>query len=72
LKWRREFVEQWSVNQKTGISFLIIEFSILEKNSKMKNFKDLEAWRKGRALRIDIAALTKIFPNDEKFNLLIK
>ena len=36
----------------------------------MKSFKDLEAWRKGRVLRVDISALTKTFPVEEKFKLV--
>ncbi|KYG73161.1 four helix bundle protein [Roseivirga echinicomitans] len=36
----------------------------------MKSFKDLEAWKKGRVLRVDISALTKTFPVEEKFKLV--
>lgn len=36
----------------------------------MKSFKDLEAWKKGRVLRVDISTLTKTFPVEEKFKLV--
>jgi four helix bundle protein len=36
----------------------------------MKNFKDLEVWKKGGALGFDISVLTKTFPSDEEFKLI--
>mgnify|MGYP003138898789 CR=1 FL=1 len=46
------------------------ELGTEKKNNQMKSFKDLEAWKKGRVLRVDISALTKTFPVEEKFKLV--
>jgi|SRR3989338_8910009 len=37
---------------------------------KIKNFYDLEAWRKAHLLVLDIYKITKIFPKDELFGII--
>jgi four helix bundle protein len=36
----------------------------------MKNYKDLDVWKFGRELVLDIYKLTKKFPEDEKYGLI--
>jgi four helix bundle protein len=36
----------------------------------IKNFTELEAWKKARELRKDISELTKSFPVEEKYSLI--
>lgn len=35
----------------------------------MKNYREVEAWKKSHALAVDIYRLTKAFPRDELFGL---
>lgn len=35
----------------------------------LNSFKDLNCWKKGREIRLQIAELVKSFPNSEKFEL---
>ncbi len=37
--------------------------------AKIKSFTDLNAWRKGHELVLDIYKITKTFPSDEKYGL---
>ncbi len=39
-------------------------------NSKIKSFTDLEAWKEGHKLVLIIYTATKLFPTDERFNLI--
>lgn len=43
--------------------------TIVNKNSKIKNFKDLRIWQEGIKLVKDIYFLTKSFPKDEIYGL---
>jgi four helix bundle protein len=36
---------------------------------RMKNFEDLEAWKKGREIRLEVRTLVSGFPPEEKFRL---
>jgi len=38
-------------------------------NERKSSFETLEIWQEGRKLRIDISALVKKFPQEEKFRL---
>jgi four helix bundle protein len=38
--------------------------------SKIKNFYDLEAWKEGHKLVLDVYKITSDFPNDEKFGII--
>lgn len=37
---------------------------------KIKNFYDLEAWKKGHRLALEIYKITKDFPKEEKFGII--
>lgn len=37
--------------------------------SKIKSFKDLKVWQLSHRLSLDVAALVKNFPKDEKYDL---
>ncbi len=39
-------------------------------NAKIKSFADLNAWKKGHLLVLDIYKITKKFPADERFGLI--
>ena len=38
--------------------------------SKIRSFTDLNAWRQGHKLVLEIYRITKIFPSDERFGLI--
>jgi four helix bundle protein len=38
--------------------------------SKIQNFYDLEAWKEGHKLVLDVYKITSDFPNDEKFGII--
>ena len=40
------------------------------KMNEIKDFKDLIVWQKAHKLSLDIAKLVKIFPKDEKYDLV--
>jgi four helix bundle protein len=40
------------------------------KRKKMKSYKDLDVWKFGRELVLDIYKVTKNFPEDEKYGLI--
>lgn len=48
------------------------EASMNQELSKIKSFTDLNAWREGHKLVLDIYQATKNFPKDEQFGLIIQ
>lgn len=51
----------------------IIDFNIMNKtNSKIVSFTDLEAWQEGHGLVLMIYRMTKRFPREESFGLVIE
>lgn len=38
--------------------------------TKIKSFTDLNAWREGHKLVLEVYKITKVFPQDEKFGLI--
>jgi len=42
------------------------------KKNKIKSFTDLDAWKEGHKLVIDIYKITKKFPKEEQFGLTIQ
>ena len=42
---------------------------IIPKNDKIVSFTDLNAWKEGHAIVVDIYRITKDFPKDEMFGL---
>ncbi|MFA6184236.1 MAG: four helix bundle protein [Parcubacteria group bacterium] len=40
------------------------------KKEKIKSFTDLNAWREGHKLVLEIYNITKLFPEDERFGLI--
>ena len=42
----------------------------METTIKIKNFRDLEIWKKGKEIVVEIYEITKEFPKDETYGLI--
>lgn len=52
------------MNQESGI--------MNQEFKKIRSFTDLDAWKEGHKLVLDIYKVTKEFPEEEKFGIIIQ